>query len=299
VFCFDGDRAGRAAAWRALENSVAEVKQGRQIRFLFLPDGHDPDSLVREEGADAFEARLAHATPLSEYLLTELASRTDAGSVDGRAKLVELARPLLRRIPSDVYRELLTTQLAEAVRMAPARLAELLGAARAPADKRTPPRAATPYAPPATVSTRGNLVRQAIALLVHYPAAARSVDSAEIDGLLGIERAGVPLLVELLSQLREDPPASTAILLERWRDRPDHAPLAKLAATELLVADQTAAEAELQSAIRRLVAEEMPGRRLDELLAKARDGELDPTEKAELQRLLRSRAQPQGGDRTR
>ena len=92
VFCFDGDRAGRAAAWRALENAVSEVKQGRQIRFMFLPDGHDPDSLVRAEGAAAFEARLASALPLADYLLTELSSRVDTASVDGRARLVELAQ---------------------------------------------------------------------------------------------------------------------------------------------------------------------------------------------------------------
>ena len=115
VFCFDGDRAGRAAAWRALEMRCQRCQQGRQIRFLFLPDGHDPDSLVRAEGAAAFEARTASAMPLGEYLLGELASRVETGSVDGRAPLVELARPLLRKIPSDVYRELLTTQLAEVV----------------------------------------------------------------------------------------------------------------------------------------------------------------------------------------
>ena len=115
VFCFDGDRAGRAAAWRALENAVAEVKQGRQVRFLFLPDGHDPDTLVREEGQAGFEQRLAEAIPLSEYLIRELSSRVETGSVDGRAKLVELARPLVRKIPSDVYRELLVNQLAEVV----------------------------------------------------------------------------------------------------------------------------------------------------------------------------------------
>ena len=93
------ERAGRAAAWRALENAVAEVKQGRQVRFLFLPDGHDPDTLVREEGAEAFEARLATALPLSDYLIRELSARSDPSSVDGRARLVELARPLIRRIP--------------------------------------------------------------------------------------------------------------------------------------------------------------------------------------------------------
>ncbi len=130
VFCFDGDRAGRAAAWRALENAVSEVKQGRQLRFLFLPDGHDPDTLVGEEGAQAFEARIGTAVPLSDYLIGELAGRCDVTSVDGRARLVELARPLIRRIPSEVYRELLTGELASVVGMSAARLTELLGGTR-------------------------------------------------------------------------------------------------------------------------------------------------------------------------
>ena len=87
VFCFDGDRAGRAAAWRALENAMGEIKQGRQVRFLFLPDGHDPDTLVREEGATGFESRLASATPLADYLINELSSRVEMASVDGKARL--------------------------------------------------------------------------------------------------------------------------------------------------------------------------------------------------------------------
>ena len=200
VFCFDGDRAGRAAAWRALENAVAEVKQGRQVRFLFLPDGHDPDTLVREEGREAFETRLADAMPLSEYLIRELSSRVETGSVDGRARLVELARPLVRRIPSDVYRELLVNQLAGVVGMAPARLGELLGAGDGPAPAAAPGgprqaasradipiqiqgvmvapaacRARAPDSSPNAAPGRGNLVRQAVTLLVHHPAAATAV----------------------------------------------------------------------------------------------------------------------------
>jgi DNA primase len=203
VFCFDGDRAGRAAAWRALENSVSEVKQGRQIRFLFLPDGHDPDTLVREEGAAAFEARMGDAMPLSDYLLTELSSRADTSSVDGRAKLVELARPLLHRIPSDVYRELLVNQLAEAVRMAPARLAELLGGGE-PGEPAGPPSArhsAQPGSPP-SASTRGNL-SQAVGLLVHFPRWRRG--AVEVDALSSVDRAGVPLLINT-DPVAEDPP---------------------------------------------------------------------------------------------
>jgi DNA primase len=291
VFCFDGDRAGRAAAWRALENAVSEVKQGRQLRFLFLPDGHDPDTLVGEEGAQAFEARIAGAIPLADYLIGELASRCDVASVDGRARLVELARPLIKRIPSDVYRELLTGQLASVVGMPAARLTELLGAAAASetpaADRRR--RNAPPHpAGRVGLAGRGNLVRQAVSLLVHHPSAASA--PADLEALATVDRPGVPLLLELLTQLREDPAANTAVLLERWRERPDHAPLARLAAAECLVSDPAAAAAELGSAIARLVAEEHPGRRLDELLTQARDGVLTDEEKLELQELLRVRS---------
>lgn len=311
VFCFDGDKAGRAAAWRALENAVGEIKQGRQVRFLFLPEGHDPDTLVREEGATAFEARLASAEPLSEYLIRELASRVETGSVDGRAKLVELARPLVRRIPSDVYRELLVGQLAEVVGMPAGRLNELLGAdggaSGAPAGRFTaqsapgrgeaPPRSgfegprASIGSPGASGTGRGNLVRQAVTLLVHYPAAAQGISTQQIDAVAHIERPGIPLLTELLVRLKEDPPASTAAVLERWRDRPEHASLAKLAVAVCLAPDAAGAAAELRSALNRLITEESPARRLDELLAKARDSALDEAEKQELQGLLHASGQ--------
>ena len=291
VFCFDGDRAGRAAAWRALENAVSEVKQGRQLRFLFLPDGHDPDTLVGEEGAQAFETRIGAAVPLADYLIGELASRCDVASVDGRARLVELARPLIQRIPSDVYRELLTAQLASVVGMPAARLTELLSATpgtdAAPTSDRS--RRMTSQRP--SVSTglagRSNLVRQAVSLLVHHPSAAAA--PVDLEALSAVDRPGVPLLLELLTQLREDPAPNQAVLLERWRERSEYGSLSKLAMTECLMSDPAAAAAELGSAIARLVAEETPGRRLDELLARARDTALSDPEKQELQELLRAR----------
>jgi DNA primase len=316
AFCFDGDRAGRAAAWRALENAMGEIKQGRQVRFLFLPEGHDPDTLVREEGAAAFESRLASASPLSEYLIRELSSRVEIASVDGRARLVELARPLIRRIPSDVYRELLVSQLAEVVRMSAPRLAELLladgpdgatgegGMGRRPAGPATSGYAATRDGPAAEthagapdrrpapgVAGRGNLVRQAVTLLVHYPAAAAAIGAGQVEAISAIDRPGIPLLTELLAQLREDPPASTAAVLERWRDRPEHVALSRLAAAVCIAPDAAGAAAELNSALNRLIVEESPVRRLDELMARARDSVLTDTEKAELQGLLRAKGQ--------
>ncbi|NBP94480.1 MAG: DNA primase [Gammaproteobacteria bacterium] len=111
IFCFDGDRAGRSAAWRALETSLPELAGGRQISFLFLPDGEDPDSLIRKEGGGAFRTRAIEATPLPDFLFSKLAAEIDLSRLDGRARLVELARPLLARIPEGPLRDLMDQRL--------------------------------------------------------------------------------------------------------------------------------------------------------------------------------------------
>ncbi|MCH6572903.1 MAG: DNA primase, partial [Proteobacteria bacterium] len=113
VFCFDGDRAGRAAAWRALENALPQTGGGHQIRFLFLPDGQDPDSLVRESGAESFASYMAQSETLSEYLIRHLGEQVDMSKLDGKARFAELARPLLRQIPPGAFRELLAREIAE------------------------------------------------------------------------------------------------------------------------------------------------------------------------------------------
>src|SRR5699024_10151284 len=111
VFCFDGDRAGRGAAWKALNAALPCLRDGRQTRFLFLPEGEDPDSLVRAEGRDGFGARLDQATTLSDYLFDTLAEDVDAHTLDGRARLAELARPLIARLPDGAFRELMAAEL--------------------------------------------------------------------------------------------------------------------------------------------------------------------------------------------
>ena len=86
VFCFDGDRAGKDAAWRALENALPQIREGRQIRFVFLPEGHDPDSFVNERGPDAFLSALEEGMALSDFLIVELAGQVDMDTVDGMAE---------------------------------------------------------------------------------------------------------------------------------------------------------------------------------------------------------------------
>jgi DNA primase len=287
VFCFDGDRAGRQAAWRALENALPLARDGRELKFLFLPDGHDPDTLVAAEGAAGFEARLQAATPLSEYLLSHLAQQADLAHVDGRAKLAALARPLFARMPDGVYRELLADRLAAEIRMPAPKLKELLLAGAPPPE--APVESA--HSPRRAMSAgRGNLMTQAISLVLLYPQAARAV--REPGRLDAVDTPGVPVLRELLAQALSVESPTTATLLERWRDRPEFGRLTALASGTALVASAEAAAAELRMAVEKLLEAHGPGQRLDELLRKSADQGLNFDEKAELNTLLRARAKP-------
>ena len=284
VFCFDGDRAGRQAAWRALENALPLARDGRELKFLFLPEGHDPDTLVAAEGREQFEARLQSATPLSEYLIGHLSQQTDLAHVDGRAKLAALARPLFVRMPEGVYSELLADRLAEEIRMPAAKLKELLLAGLAKQEVPEP----APRVRRASVSVgRGNLLTQAIGLVLHHPAAARAVRNRE--RLDVVDTPGAPVLRELLAQATDMATPSTAVLLERWRERPEFARLTDLAGATPLVAEQSAAASELQMAIEKIIEAHGPGQRVNELLRKAEEQGLNFDEKTELSSLLHAR----------
>jgi len=288
VFCFDGDRAGRQAAWRALENALPMAQDGRELKFMFLPDGQDPDSLVAAAGAEGFEALLKNALPLSEYLIEQLRQQVDLSHVDGRAKLKALAQPLFARMPAGVYRELLADALAAEIHMPAAKLKEMLmvGLAPPPAAKPEPSRRNR-----GRISVgRGNLLTQAIVLVLHHPTAALAVKDPESLG--GLERPGIAVLKELLEQATQAAAPTTGVLLERWRDRPEHARLAQLAQAEPLVADAASAAKELLMAVEKLLQEAGPGRRMNELLRKAGEMGLNYDEKAELSNLLKSRGGP-------
>jgi DNA primase len=295
VFCFDGDRAGRAAAWRALGNALPEARDGRQIRFLFLPEGQDPDSLVGEEGREAFESRLDGALPLSEYLATALAEQADLSHADGRAQFAELARPLVTKVAPGVFRDLLIDRLAESIKLVPARLNQLWfnevtdtagnhltgsgptsesGLAAAASNRR-------PVARPRDGGGGKGLVTKAVKLLVHFPTIAAQVSGAQLTLLEGTEDAGSRFLFELIDQLQQEPAASTAVLLMRWRERPEVARMTTLAQEELPGLDETGAALELASAIGTLALEPTL-RRHDELLAKS---ELTEDERTELKGL--------------
>ncbi|MBS7458056.1 DNA primase [Coralloluteibacterium stylophorae] len=277
LFCFDGDRAGRGAAWKALEAVLPRMRDGRQAFFLFLPEGEDPDTIVRKDGAGGFEQRLQTATPLSEFLFAELSQDINLGTLDGKARLAERARPLLAQIPDGAFGDLMRQRLGEITGLAAAPSAGPAALAPAP----VPRRAGGAPAP------RRSLVRGAIALLLHRPRLAESVQPPFLFAAL--RQPGVPLLVELLGLIRERPDISTGIILEHFAGRPEEAPLQKLAVQDL-PGDEKLLRTEFADALVQLDRQTV-AQRIAELQAAQRAAGLDAGQKDELRALLSWRAQ--------
>lgn len=284
LFSFDGDRAGRAAAWRALENALPQIKEGRQIRFVFLPDGQDPDSYVQEMGADAFVSALDNALPLSDFLLEELAAQVDMESVDGRARLAELARPLVSRIPPGVYRELLTERLAETVGLPSHKLAAILAKDDSLKPARTSGTTTRLRSRQHSASSgKPSLVRRAIALILNSPAAALNID---VENFAGVQKPGSDLLRELIETVQIEPNITTAGLLERFRNDEEGQHLGKLAAIEVPDLEDFDPAAELADCVAQLVISARRGT-IDLLIEKQRLGTLTDGERNELRELTR------------
>lgn len=284
VFCFDGDRAGRAAAWRALENALPVLRDGRQARFLFLPEGEDPDTLVRKEGKEAFLRRAEKSIPLSEFLYEALEAQVDTASMDGRARLVELAKPLLNQVPTGVFRRMLVDRLEDVAHLPRHALADLHGqplpAASLPSH--TPPTSRLPKPRPGGISP----VRRLITLLLQEPRLGGLV--AEPRRLADVPLQGIPLLVELIDFLKDHPHIHTGGLIEHWRGTDTGRHLARLAMEPAprLAGDL---EREFLDGIAHLLAKPLDHRREARIaeLSRKQPSELSAEEKEELKTLLK------------
>jgi DNA primase len=198
-FCFDGDRAGREAAWRALENVLPLLRDGRQANFLFLPEGEDPDSLIRKEGQQAFEQRMAKALPLSDYFFEHLSAAVDIHSIDGRARLAEQARLLLSQLPDSVYRDLMLQRLADLARLDKKHIEKRLTVSPTkPTDR-------------SSINPTRTPIRLAIALLLNRPDLAQKV--TDINRFKELPVPGLELLLELVKILQSHPHINTAALI--------------------------------------------------------------------------------------
>ncbi|NQD36398.1 DNA primase [Permianibacter sp. IMCC34836] len=217
VCCFDGDKAGRGAAWRALSHAIALQREGRQVKFLFLPDGEDPDSLVRQEGPEAFKVRLSEQSlPLSTYLFEELGRQTDISSLDGKARLAALAKPLIGKATDPVFKMLLEQELNQRIGLSQPMIAERPAAPRpSRAPTRPKPLAMTP-------------MRTVLALLLQQPTL---IDELPVNAERELKALkGGELLALMAQTLREQPGVNTGVLLGLFADHPHEDTLRQLAA---------------------------------------------------------------------
>mgnify|MGYP000870165716 CR=1 FL=1 len=220
VFCFDGDLAGRKAAWRALENSLEVLAERKSIAFVFLPDGEDPDSFVRKHGRDAFHRLVTQAMPLSDFLLRELSGQCDLGSAEGRANLIAEARPLLVRLQSPLLRLQLVKRLAQVSGFSQTEVEELC-------DLRPLVRAA----PPRASRQAPSLLRPLLRLLLQKPQLASALPIESLPDNLAEARA-IRQLCATIGAAGESAPAYP-VLLERLRGN-EYESILRGAAAELM-----------------------------------------------------------------
>ncbi|MFJ1269858.1 DNA primase [Legionella lytica] len=205
VFCFDGDNAGKQAAWRALESSLPYLNDGLDARFIFLPEEHDPDSLVRAEGNESFLNRLKQAIPLHRFFLNTLAKNINLQNPAGKTQLINLVKPFLQKMSEGSYTQLLIDELARLTHIESHRL-NLLLTDKAPA----------PAAKEQTATIARTPMRIAVALLLQNPEIYAKCKE-QIDPNL-LDASEHEILLKLLQQLAANPQANTASLIETWRD---------------------------------------------------------------------------------
>ncbi|MEH6563856.1 MAG: DNA primase [Halopseudomonas sp.] len=319
TFCFDGDKAGRQAAWRALNSALPVLEDGRHVRFLFLPDGQDPDSMVREEGQQAFEQRISsQAQPLTEYLFRHLSEEANPSSLEGKAHLAALALPLIEKVPGSLLRRLLRQSLAQITGMdlnsvkpephkpgpAPSEAAPPADLDDAPphwdeADWQPPSDDYAPVYEPSMPSrpeqprraARSNgrkgvdsPLLQATRTLLHHPHLAAL--ALQANELADEDEDEARLLVALLDAAQKNPALSSIELLARWHGTALGEQLSRLAEQEWLLNNPSAnLEQQFFDTINRLSAEQTE-RRIDKLLAKSANQPLSAEEKQQLRDLL-------------
>ncbi|MDQ9177232.1 DNA primase [Cronobacter malonaticus] len=275
ICCYDGDRAGRSAAWRALETALPYMTDGRQLRFMFLPDGEDPDTLVRQEGKAAFEARMEQAQPLSTFLFNSLLPQVDLSTPDGRAQLSTLALPLISQVPGETLRIYLRQELGNKLGILDDSQLERLMTRQADNSQTRP-------AP----TLKRTTMRILIGLLVQNPELAPLVPS--LTALDKTKLPGLELFAELVNTCLSQPGLTTGQLLEHYRGTKEAATLEKLSTWDD-IADKDIAEKTFTDALDHMF-DSVLELRLTELIARSRTQGLSAAEREEVRIITEARA---------
>ncbi|MDN3553625.1 DNA primase [Halomonas almeriensis] len=295
VFCFDGDRAGRQAADRALRTALPMMIDGRQARFLFLPEGEDPDTLVRREGADGFADRVTCASPLSEFLFEQAAQGRDLGHIEERERYASQVLDAIGQLPDGMLKSLLLTELSRRTGVDQSSFESIMlrhsGAAQqAPADSSQPLPAGEPLpAPNEAVGQGGSLglMARALQLLVHEPGLVERLP--DNDNWCALDQPDARLCYQVVRLLKAGGYRSAQVLLAHFHGTPEGERLAELARRQPLVPKEVRG-AELEnwvSYFQRHRQQRSPQDEYDALLARSRAGEtLSQQERQRLSELL-------------
>lgn len=269
IFCFDGDTAGRKAGWRALEIALPLLTEGIDIRFMFLPESEDPDTLIRKEGKPAFEKRLTKAMSLTDFFFHTLTQDINLHEIAGRSQLVKQARDYIQQIPAGLMQQFMVAELAKRARLS---ATDILPPPKPLKPIRRKPAAETPSA-----------LRLAIALLLQHPELGQYLTKP----LISLSAPEFSLLSELITLVQQQPQVSTGVLLEYWRNRPEETLVRNLARQEF-IAPETGLKHEFLGAIKQLnrLAQEQT---IEGLLAKAAQTGLTADEKLRLSQLIQAR----------
>lgn len=298
IFCFDGDKAGKAAALRALNHALPLVRETREVRLIFLPDNEDPDSLVRKIGADGFKEQVNQATTLFDYLFDYLKSQVDMNTFEGPARLVHLAKPYYQEIVDQILGARFLSRLSELSGLNQTQLSQVLvesdhtqnqssyqnqsSTTQKSTNNHSSPEKTSlvPSDSTAQKSSNKTSFRRAIALLLQFP---ESLPNADLEWLNGIEEPGAKILFEITQLLNQQNDMTSAMLIENWRDKPEEPHLTKLMTLELYSNNDNAQE-ELCEIIKRLKKAYLL-EQWDALIEKSKVAQLSTTEKATLKQL--------------
>ena len=211
IFCYDGDNAGKKAAWRALENTLPVIRDGMVAKFLFLPEKEDPDTMVRKEGKEAFEQRIKNSTTLSEFMFTSLKAQSDISNKEGQAQLASKANTLIKKMHNCLFKDLLIEELSSLVGLSQQHLESKISSS---SENKTVQRKTVK--PVRGQQVQNNKTRIAIALLLQNPSLA--VHCKVPENFRTAFTKGLPLLYALQQTIETNTEISSAALLERFRD---------------------------------------------------------------------------------
>jgi DNA primase len=281
-FCYDGDQAGYLAAWRALENSLHHLKDGRQIKFVFLPDGEDPDSYIRNNSTGDFEKLLRNGKDLSDFLIQRTSENIDLKSVDGKARLAERAKPLINRIPRGVFKELIIEKLSALVGLSAKKLKQSISEDSSP-KTRKPFSNYTPRRKNLNMNQSGpSVIKKSISLILNYPEAVEHIGEIEF---VNYQKPGINILFKLMQNIKDEPNMNTAKLIERWREDDEGKHLSKLAINSFPNNEDFNAAIELNNCLAQ-ITKNFYNERINSLIKKQTDSQLTSNEKAELKDII-------------